>query len=289
MIVKCPTCKNNFKIELDNNVVEISVKCPHCGKDITIKNVVVSETTDMEKSDYENSNSVLNDEIEDSNNNKRIVSILATVIILGILLLWASNHFHFWGQKEGFYISSSAKIDDNWDNTNIDFVYVSVPDDEMNGEYYDIRDKVMKRGVPFGTYCYCDNSDHSFYAVPFFENFKKIVPKESLDLIPAIFVNSPSILNLDKEGYINNVNKLIELFKDYYGAYPLVCCLDHELRHQLQIEECPIWTPFIDKLTSYSDWKSGKIVPHNSGFVQGIDKDVYFIYLNGSINDIRLK
>jgi predicted Zn finger-like uncharacterized protein len=84
MIVKCPTCKNNFKIELDNNVVEISVKCPHCGKDITIKNVVVSETTDMEKSDYENSNSVLNDGIEDSNKNlAKICCMSVTVTSIG--------------------------------------------------------------------------------------------------------------------------------------------------------------------------------------------------------------
>ncbi len=184
---------------------------------------------------------------------------------------------------EGIVLSER---DDNvkWDAVHVDFIYARATSGEnIDNEYESFRDNAVKRGIPFGAVClYDDFEGGNGYSR--FQSFKNVVPKGSVDLIPALFVNYPALLQ-NKEHFFEGVLEWIRLCKEYYGTYPLVFCDEKGLFSQLGMDSILIWS---SSLLGKTPIESAKLVFYGSELIPGFSEEVSCVYLNGRIDDIML-
>ena len=201
-------------------------------------------------------------------------TLIALLVLLGTLASCAKR-------VEGIVLSERDNIN-KWDEINVGFIYARATSGEsVDDEYDSFRTNAAKQGIPFGAVClYDDFEGGSGYSR--FQSFKSIVPKGSVDLIPALFVNYPELLQ-NKEHFLNGVREWIELCKDYYGTYPLVFCNEKGLFSQLGTYNILIWS---SSLFGESPIESAKMVFYGSELIPGFNEEVSCVYLNGNIDDI---
>lgn len=90
MIVRCPECKREFNLELDDVVVELNFTCPNCGKEFKVRNV---DSKNLAPADIPLSGIQSQKQTQPLPNPKsarglRIATLIAFVIFLLSLIFW---------------------------------------------------------------------------------------------------------------------------------------------------------------------------------------------------------
>ena len=122
-----------------------------------------------------------------------------------------------------------------------------------------------------------------------FQNFKNTVPKGSTTLIPMLDIEGK--LSISNDNLHALVGGWIKECHDYYGVYPILYVSPQFLYALLigtpNISKCYFWVGDVN--TSFIPFMSGKIVQFKIDKVEGFEGGIDCNYLNGSLNDLRMK
>ena len=212
-----------------------------------------------------------------------IISILLIVLVaIGLLLR------HNLQQKrtvDGIDISHHNVVRD-WDKVKVGFIYAKATEGKshIDRKYKSYRQNAMKRSIPFGAYHFL-STDVS--AKQQFQNFKNIVPKGSTTLIPMLDIERYT----DRTTLQALIGDWIQECHDYYGVYPILYVSPQFLYALLigtpNISKCYFWVGDVN--TSFIPFMSGKIFQFKIDKVEGFEGGIDCNYLNGSLNDLRMK
>lgn len=202
-----------------------------------------------------------------------------------IFLITLFNVINVFSSKENIYgidLSHHNKVI-NWDKINASFIYLkstegaTFVDPSFNSRIKECK----KRKILVGAYHYMTTSSS---AKAQFNNFKKIVKKSDIDLIPVIDIeinkNKLSILELR-----NRVKEFSKLCKQEYGVYPII--------YSSQKFYLTYFVGLPNKFWS-GDVNSHVYIPckiHQKTIksVPGISGKVDYNILNCNINNIKIK
>lgn len=99
MIVRCPECKREYNLELNDAVVELNFTCPNCGLEFKVRNTGM---TDVEKhneryalrpmtvpivTNAKQERNTQNEDLPDSVEGSSSSRLKAAVIIMGLLFI----------------------------------------------------------------------------------------------------------------------------------------------------------------------------------------------------------
>mgnify|MGYP002859789540 CR=1 FL=1 len=214
-----------------------------------------------------------------------IISILLVLLATGFLLKRSQLQKHV----DGIDLSHHNVVSD-WNKVNVGFVYAKATEGKSHrdNKYKSYRRNAMKRGIPFGAYHFLSTNTS---ARDQFQNFKKVVPKGSTDLIPMLDIEGD--LPVSKDSLHSLVGGWIKDCYDYYGVYPILYISPYSLCLRLidmeNFWKCYRWSGITMPHWDIIPFNTAKIIQFKIDAVDGFKSKVDCNHLNGSLNDLRMK
>ena len=127
-----------------------------------------------------------------------------------------------------------------------------------------------------------------------FQNFRNLVKKEDIDLIPVLDAERMTKGHpMTTTDYVRHVRKWVDLCKDYYGISPILYCSQGHYREYFkgQFEDCMFWCGDVDASRAFVDGESWIIWQKSIRKLHGSSSrlDVNVIAPDRSLQDIKLR
>ena len=216
-----------------------------------------------------------------------ILSLLLIVLVaIGLLLK------HDLRQKrtvDGIDISHHNVVRD-WDKVKVGFIYAKATEGKSHRDtkFIRFRRNAMKRNIPFGAYHFL-STDVS--AKQQFQNFKNVVPKGSITLIPMLDIEGE--LSIPDDSLKSLVGGWIQECHDYYGYYPLLYLCPYHLYLRLMgtpnLRKCQLWSSITPPHWDIIPFYTARIVQFKIDKMDGFEGGIDCNHLNGSLDDLRMK
>lgn len=161
----------------------------------------------------------------------------------------------------------------------------------VDGMFSTNRSAAKTAGLMVGAYHFLTTSSD---AESQFNNFKKVVKKEDIDLIPVLDAEIMTKGHTMSEAdYVRHVEKWVNLCKDYYGKAPILyCSRDHFRRYfKAHFKDCMFWCGDVDASRKYVDGESWIIWQKTIKKIHGSNSklDVNVLAPNKSLQEIAIR
>ncbi len=161
----------------------------------------------------------------------------------------------------------------------------------VDGMFSKNRSAAKIAGLKVGAYHFLTTSSD---AESQFNNFRKVVKKEDIDLIPVLDAEIMTKGHpMSETAYVRHVRKWINLCKDYYGKAPILYCSRGHYRRYFKahFKECLFWCGDVDASREYVNGESWIIWQKTIQKCHGAKSklDVNVLAPNRNIQDITLK
>lgn len=161
----------------------------------------------------------------------------------------------------------------------------------VDGMFSKNRSAARKAGLKVGAYHFLTTSSN---AESQFNNFRKVVKKEDIDLIPVLDAEIMTKGHpMSETDYVRHVGKWIKLCQDHYGKAPILYCSRGHYRKYFKahFKECLFWCGDVDASREYVNGESWIIWQKTIQKCHGAKSklDVNVLAPNRSIQDIALR
>lgn len=215
-----------------------------------------------------------------------VVSILIALFAIGFLLK------HDLQQKrtvDGIDISHHNVVSD-CNKVNVGFIYAKATEGRSHRDkkYVRFRRNAMKRNIPFGAYHFLSTD---VPAKQQFQNFKKVVPKGSITMIPMLDIEGE--LPIPRDSLKSLVGDWIRECHDFYGVYPVLYLSPYSLCLRFLdlpvFWKCPRWSGITMPHWDIIPFYTAKIVQFKIDKLDGFEGGIDCNHLNGSLEDLMIK